>query len=305
MALARTFTQRVAAALLFPAAMAMTLGGLALVGLGTTLRQTNFDIDGLSIVTGGLMALGLALAVPGGVAVVWARVSGYSTDGLTVASKRHLIVLVAAAAAIPFALAATLGPLTGYWRDVIDLAVQYEVLESFNGPSGLVFVPVAGVLLVPALEAAAAVLVALSCLLLILLLAVRSAEAPRMTMIAAILLCGLLAGSWIGVLTTERLAPAVEQVIRDTADPGGQEQARAHALLTRHRDVGLHSAWMLSWATAAMVLLAFAARALTGSVPEPDPMAPPLHELGGDARAEALLDAADRLQRTTPPARRF
>lgn len=304
MALARTFTQRVAAALLQLVAGAMATGGIALAGMGVVLRRNDLGIDGMAIVAGGLMALGVALAVPGGVSVVWVRLSGYATDRLTVASKSHLLRLMLVAAAMPLALAATLGPLIGYWRDVIELAVQYEVLESFNGPSGLVFVPVAGVLLVPALEAAAAGLVALSCLLLILLLAVRSAEAPRLTTIAAILLCGLLAGSWIGVLTTERLAPAVEQVIRDTADPGGQEQARALALLTRQLEVGLRSASMLSWGTAAMVLLAFAVRTFTGVVPAADPIGPPLHGLEGDSRAEALLDAADRLHRTTP-ARRF
>ena len=37
-AFARTFTQRVAAALLFPVALAMAIGGLALAGLGVTLR---------------------------------------------------------------------------------------------------------------------------------------------------------------------------------------------------------------------------------------------------------------------------
>ena len=205
------------------------------------------------------------------------------------------------AAVIPLALAATLGPLTDYWRDVMRLAAEYEVWESFNGPSALVFVPAVGVLLVPALEAAAAILVALSCVLLILLIAVRSAQAPRLTTIAAILLVGLVAGSWIGVVTTERLAPVLEQVIRDTPDPGGQEQARARALLTRHRDVGRNSAWMLSWATAAMVLLALGARTFTGSVAAPDPMASSLHGLDDVSRAKALLDAADHLHQTTPP----
>ena len=243
MAFARTFTQRMAAALLFPVALAMALGGLALAGLGATLQQNEFGIEGMSIVTGGLMALGVALAVPGGVSVVWARVSGYSTAQLTVSSQGSLIGLMLGAAAIPLALAATLRPLIDYWRDVLRLAAEYKVWESFNGPSALVFVPAMGVLLVPIIEAAAAILVALSCVLLILLIAVRSAEAPRLTTIAAILLVGLVAGSWIGVVTTERLAPVLEQVIRDTPDPGGQEQARARALLARHRDVGTSSAW--------------------------------------------------------------
>jgi hypothetical protein len=301
-AFARTFTQRAAAALLFPVAMAMALGGLALAGLGMTLRQNDVGIEGMAIVTGGLMALGVALALPGGVSVVWARVSGYSSDRL-ISSSGSLFTLMLGAAVIPLALAATLGPLTGYWRDVLRLAAEYEVSEALNGPSALVFVPAIGVLLVPILEAAAAILVGLSCILLILLLAVRSAEAPRLTTIAAILLIGLVAGSWIGVATTARLAPVLEQVIRDTPDPGGLEQARARALLTRHRGVGADSAWMLSWATAAMVLLALAARTLTASVPAPDPMASPLHGLDDATRAQALLDAADHLHRTTTPRR--
>jgi hypothetical protein len=301
-ALARSFTQRLASALLFPVALAMALGGLALVGLGATLRHNDLGIDAMAIVSGGLMALGGALGVPGGVSVVWARLSSYSIDRLTIAAPAR-ITLMLAAAVIPLALAATLGPLTDYWRDVMRLAAEDEVWESLNGPSALVFIPAVAVLLVPALETAAAILVALSCVLLILLIAVRSADAARLTTIAAMLLVGLVAGSWIAVVTTERLAPVLEQVIRDTPDPGGLEQARARTLLARHRDVGTNSAWMVSWATAAMVLLALAARTFTGSVAASDPMASPLHGLVDASRATALLDAADRLHRTTPPRR--
>ena len=87
-----------------------------------------------------------------------------------------------------------------------------------------------------------------------------------------------------------------------------QDRARALALLERHRAVASGSVWALSWAWAAMVGLALAARAVSGGE-EPDTAmnidAASLHGLDEITREQVLLDAADRLHRTTPPVRRF
>ena len=305
MASARTFTERVATALLALIATGMATGGLGLAGLGVTLRRIDSDIEGMPIITAGLMGLGSILAVSGGAGVIWARVAGHSGGRATV-GRRGAVSLVAVA--IPLGLAAWLSPLISYWQDVLRLAVEYRVLESFNGPSGLVFVPAMGVLLVPALEAVAAVVLALSCLLLVLLVAARSAAAVRLSAIGTLLVGGLVAGSWVGVVTTERLSPLVEAVVRETPDAVGQEQARALALLSRHRTATAGSAITLAWAWAAMALLVLGTRGAGGARSKLDdieiePQRPSLHDPDDTIRARALLDAADHLHRTSPPRR--
>ena len=287
----------------------MTIAGLALAGLGATLQQSAFEMEGMSVITAGLMSLGVVLAVSGGAGAIWARGSGYSDLRLTVMPGMALMALLLFAAALPLALATQLGPLTSYWRDVMRLASEYRVWESANGPAALVFVPVMGVLLVPILEAAAAGVVALTCGLLLVLVLVRSAAVLKLSAIGTLLAGGLTAACWLGVGATERLAPGVETLIR-TPDLSGQEQAQALALLQRQRAVGSGSAWTVSWAWAALALLAVGTRSVArGDTAEHDRAmaldAASLDGLDEATRAQALLDAADRLHRTTPPVRRF
>ena len=309
MSLARTFTVRVASALLSMVATGMALGGLALAGLGVTLRQANADVQSLALITAGLIAAGVCLAIPGGAAVIWSRVAGYWDTSVAAPRGGSIAAIVLASVAIPAALATQLGPLAAYWRDVLALASEYDVWRTANGPTALVFVPAMGVLLVPALEAIAALTLALSCGLLIALIAVRSSAAIRHAAIGAVLVGGLVGASGVGVVTTERLSPAVEDLIRETPDGGGQEQARALGMLTRHRAVGVESAWTLTWAWAALALLALATRAVlnrtTDDAADALTALVPLEGLDETTRAQALLDAADRLHRTTPPVRRF
>jgi hypothetical protein len=307
--IARSFTVRVAAALLSLVATGMALGGLAVAGLGLTLRQANADVQSLALITTGLIAAGVALAIPGGVAVIWSRVAGYADAPMAAPRGGSIAAVLAAAVLIPAALATQLGPLAAYWRDVLALASEHDVWRSANGPSALVFMPAMGVLLVPALEAMTALTLALSNGVLLALIAVRSTAAIRHAAIGAVLVGGLVGASGIGVVTTERLAPAVESLIRDTADAGGQEQARALDMLARHRAVGVESAWTLTWAWGAMALLALAARTVLQRSADnlPDTLAAvlPLNGLDETTRSQALLDAADQLHRTTPPVRRF
>ena len=213
-----------------------------------------------------------------------------------------------AAAALPLTLAIALGPLIAYWRDIARLAAEYRVWESANGPSALVFMPAMGVLLVPALEAIAACVVALGCSLLLVLMLARSAAALKLSAVAALLVGGLTVGSWVGVGATERLAPSVETLFRTMDDAGGQDRAGGLALLERHRSVASGSVWALSWAWAVMVGLAVAARAVSGGEERDTAMnidAASLQGLDDITREQALLDAADRLHRTTPPVRRL
>lgn len=192
MSLAQRFTERAAAALVSLVAAGMTIGGVALAGLGAALRQTLDGAGGLSVVATGLMAAGAVLAVMGGVGTVWARTASDRGSRLAVGHGGRLALLLASLF-LPLLLATRVAPLYDYWRDVGALADRYDVWTSANGPTALVFVPAAGVLLVPALEMIGAVAVALSCGLMVLLVLVRSAAALRLPAIGALLVGGCVA----------------------------------------------------------------------------------------------------------------
>jgi hypothetical protein len=306
MTIARRFTERAATAWVSLIATAMVTAGVMLAGMGVTLRQTAVDITGITVITSGLMVMGAALASTGAISGIanWrvSRDSGAPAD----VSSRRLKALVGAAAALPVILALLLTPLIAYWRDLVRLADQYDLLATANGPSALVFVPAAGVLLVPGLEAVAALTVAIHAGVVLLLTLTRSAAVLKLSAIGTVLVGGLCAGCWVGVVTTERLAPAVETLIRTTADANGQEQARMLDLVERHRMVCMSSAQSLSWGWIALAFIAFGMRAgahprtrPSDNTQSPQPLS--MHGMDELAREKALLDAADRLHRNTPP----
>ena len=308
MTFARTFTERIATALLSFVAMGMATGGLALVGLGITLRQINIDTAEMSIIAAGSIALGAVLAVSGGGSLIWTRRSDVSGARLAVVPGGRVIALALLAIALPLSIAMQLGSLAAYWRGIARLAAEYEIWKSANGPSALVFVPAMGVLLVPAVEAIAAGVMMLSCLLVLVLVPARVGTAPRLVATGALLATGLTIASWVGTGVTERLVPSAETLIRSTAAPGDQEQDRALTLLQEHRLVVTASAWTLSWAWIVLALLAVATRAVSQVAAEEhhvaaDPAA--LHSHDDTTRSEALLEAAERLHHRTPPIRRF
>src|SRR6476659_2245911 len=128
MSIARRFTERVATASVSLIATALVTGGVTLAGMGATLRQTASDITGMTVITSGLMVMGAVLAITGAIGGIanWkvSRDSGAPAD----VSSGHLIALVGAAAVLPVILAVLLTPLIAYWRDLIRLADQYDVL---------------------------------------------------------------------------------------------------------------------------------------------------------------------------------
>ena len=70
MAFARTFTERITTALLSFVATGMAIGGIALAGLGLTLRQIGVDIVGMPVIVAGLIGVGAVLAISGGVSLM-------------------------------------------------------------------------------------------------------------------------------------------------------------------------------------------------------------------------------------------
>lgn len=306
MSIARRITERAATAWVSLLATALVTGGLMLAGMGATLRQTAFDITGITVITSGLMVMGAVLAITGAISGIanWRVPRDVAPADV---SRGHLEALVGAAATLPVILAVLLMPLIAYWRDLVRLADQYDLLATANGPSGLVFAPAAAVLLVPGLEAVAAIAVAIHFASILLLTLTRSAAVLKLTSIGTVLVGGLCVGSWVGVLATERLAPVVETLVRTTAN--AQEQPLLLELLERHRMVCMRSAQALSFGWVAVLFIAFGARAVVRprTTPTDTALAPELLSIDGmdeQAREKALLDAADRLYRNTPP-RRF
>src|SRR5262245_22372967 len=259
MSIARRITERAATAWVSLLATALVTGGVMLAGMGVTLRQMAFDITGINVITSGLMVMGAVLAITGAISGIanW-RVSRDSDSPVDVSSG-HLKELVAAAATLPVILALLLTPLIAYWRDLVRLADQYDLLSTANGPSGLVFVPAAGVLLVPGLEAVAAVTVAVHFAAVLLLTLTRSVAVLKVTAVGAVLVGGLCVGSWVGVLVTEQLAPEIETLVRTTS-ANAQEQVLLLELVERHRMVCMRSAQALSWGWVAVVFIAFGTR---------------------------------------------
>jgi hypothetical protein len=309
MTMAQRFAERVATACISLVATALVTGGVALAGMGATIRRTAFDFTGMADVTSGLMVMGATLAITGAVSGIanWrvSRDSGAPAD----ISSGHLTALVGAVVVAPVILALRLTPLISYWRDLLHLADEYDLLTTANGPSALVFVPAAGVLLVPGIEAVAAITIAILFAATLLLLLTRSAAVRKLSVLGVVLVGGLCAGSWVGVVVTDRLAPAVESLVRTTADANGREQARVLELAERHRMVCLRTARTLSWGWVAVLFVALGARAAVRPRMGPGDIAhaaqlPSLNGMGEQAREKALLDAADSMYRNTPP-RRF
>ena len=304
----RIGAERLAMAWVSLMATALVTGGLALAGMGATLRVTAFDMTGMTDITFALMVMGATLAIAGASSGIahWRlrRGSGAPAD----ISRGHLRALVGSAATLPVILFLTLTGLITYWRDLSRLAYQYDLLATANGPSALVLVPAAGILLVPGLEAIAGITIAMLCAVVVSLTLTRSAAVLKMTAVGAVLVGGVCVAGWVGVLATERLAPAAETLVRTTA-ANGQEEARILEMVERHRTVCMRSAQSLSWGWIAVVLIALGTRAVVrpGATPSDVSRSPEALSTDGmdaAAREKALLDGADRLYRNTPP-RRF
>jgi hypothetical protein len=89
MSIARGFTERVATAWVSLIATAMVTAGVMLAGMGVTLRQTAFDITGITVITSGLMLMGRRSQSP-------APSVGSQTGGFHATLVRRLISPVVA-----------------------------------------------------------------------------------------------------------------------------------------------------------------------------------------------------------------
>jgi hypothetical protein len=277
--MSRRLAERAAAAWVSLVATAMVVAGLLTAGMGVTLYLAAFEIAAITAVTSGLMAMGLALAITGAAGVVANRRTSRAPRTPAEITGLHLAGMVAALVALPVLLAGSLTPLAAYWHDVYRAAVRHDVFANLNGPSAMVFLPAAGVLLVPAVQACAAIAIGLHCATVLVLTLMRSAAVRTVSAVGAMLVGGLCVSSLAGVAATERLIPAVEAEIRTS--PDANEQARIRDLVERHRSVSMSSAMTLGWGSLALAAIAVVVR-MTVRV----------------RAAEAAEDATDRVYST-------
>lgn len=272
-------------------ASAITVAGICLIGMSATTGVIGIEWEGLPALATGLALMGSALACAGGVAIVRGRRDDDADERLDGSTGRVGLVLLVAAV-LPVLLVWQLSPLLAYWRDVAALGDRYDGWSSANGPSGLLLVPAAGVLLVPGVEVIGAVAAVLTCACVLLLALSGSGCVRKVSAAGAILTAGLCVASGLGAWTTERLAPGVETAIRTTAKPVAEERGLALALLARQRSVSSESARTLGWAALAMIGLA----AGTSSIPRARMAARGPGQTS--TREQALLDAAEQLHRS-------
>jgi hypothetical protein len=328
MRLARSVANRIAFTLLRLAATCMTMAAAGL----TVAAAAAWTIDAEAAQFVGIASIQVAtvFAFAGGTALylVWARTT-WLPDGTPAQASTGssldgwLILFPLTLAGMSLLLASQLQPLAAFWRDVFALANQLNVWEEVlrgGGLSGIVLMPVFAALALPGLEVLAAAAYVLEALLLLVLLFLRSSRVPRALILCVLIQGGLVGASLRGATVVERIAPSIEQLIRETPDPGGTEQTRALDALQRYRVVTEDSsrtlavAWLPLATWTPLLLLsgrprtAFApdpseADAMSGALPHLDPQR--VSALPEDARARAYVQAAKQIDETTPPSRWF
>ena len=90
MAFVHMFTER-SRALFSLVATGMATGGVALAGLGVTLRITAADMEGMPVISGALLATGAVVAIAGGIGAIGARGAGYPVErvGVSCGAPAH------------------------------------------------------------------------------------------------------------------------------------------------------------------------------------------------------------------------
>lgn len=137
-----------------------------------------------------------------------------------------LWLLLATLVLLPIWMLDRLRPLAALWRDILTFMDQQGVWDQLGagGMSGLVFLPVAAVLSVPALDAAVAVGVALGAVLLIVLLVTRNPRFPRAYLAFAVLLVGLVIASQVATGAAIEAGRIIESKVDASTE---SQQARA------------------------------------------------------------------------------
>jgi hypothetical protein len=329
MRIARSIVERIGFALLKLAATCQTAAAVALTTASFALWA--IDSESLWVISSDVLLLAVVFAVAGSAALYLARRrTKWLPDGpLSEASAASsfngwLLFFPLTVVGVAALMLTRLQPLAEFWRDVLALADQiglWQELQRNSGASGLVLMPIIAALAVPGIEALAAVAYVLDSALLVALLLLRSTRVPRALVLCVLLQGSLVAGSVVGTVIIERVTPSLEQLIRETPDPGGVEQERATEVLRRYGVVTRGASDTLTWAWAAMVfwtpLILLTSRArktfaaagglhadpASGTSARIDPAT--VSAMDDRTRARAYVNAAQQIDRATRPSRWF
>jgi hypothetical protein len=197
-----------------------------------------------------------------------------------------------------------LDPLLAFWRDGVAL---FDELGFFNWPQpgggagmGLGFVLFLAALGLPTLLLGAAASFAASAVFALLLIAARSHAFFRGFALCVVLQAALVLSGAALTSASRTLVPAVEQMIRETPDPGGVETARALTELGRYDEVTNGASrtlwWMLGASLVLLTVFLTAAEFTPASALEPVQEQPDLRSTSGAERVKAYEEAARRLE---------
>jgi hypothetical protein len=329
MHIARSIVERIGFAFLRLEAICITTAAVALIMASFALWAT--DAKALRIVSGDVFRLAVVFALAGSVTFYldhtrtrWLRDGPLSEASAGSSFSGWLILFPLTLVSVPLLMLTRLRPLAEFWRDVLALADQigpWQDLLRNSSASGLVLMPIIAALAVPAIEVLAAAAYVLDSTLLVALLLLRSTRVPRALLLCVLLQSSLVLASVVGAAVIERLTPSLEQLIRETPDPAGVEQARATDALQRYGVVTRGASDTLTWPCLAMafwtpLILLTARSRVTFAAAGPLQGDPTFHAsaridpanvsaMDDQTRARSYVDAAQQIDKATRPSRWF
>lgn len=137
-----------------------------------------------------------------------------------------LIPLAAFLVALPIALLSRSAPLLALWERLLELARQGNVWQEITNASsygGLLLLPLAAVIFLPAMQSLATVFPAVSSTILLVLLTRRSPGFPRLFLIFVLLEAGLVLSSFVAVDLASRTRSVI---LREMKTSGFIEQGQ-------------------------------------------------------------------------------
>jgi hypothetical protein len=225
-----------------PAAAALTLGGLsaAIAAAATWTISGGADIPGTIAITVGGIAITLLLAGGATLFLTGSPASLLPNERRSI-EERHrsavggwLWLLAVMLLVIPFGLIAWFRPFVNEWYQVVGLAAASDMWSGANANmSGMVLIPLAAAMAVPALELATLLLFLSTPLILLPLLLIRSWRFPRVFLALIVMLAALTLVSVLGSVATSRAGEQVGQLIRETT-VSVEETTQLNGILTRY-----------------------------------------------------------------------
>ena len=235
---------RIVAWALRVASTALVFAGVALFVAGVPLLQAASDaLRGILIV---VLQIGGAFVLCGVGAIVASRLP---PAGLRPRPTAWMMAALAATlVAVPAWLLVTLQPFLAEWRVVAGLLASSELWDNANANmSGVLLVPLAAALAPPIIELAALVAFVATSIVLLALLAAKSARFARLYVACVLLLTALVVASARGTSAATMTAGALQPWI-EASKPRPEEYAAIRGVVDRYTAAVTPTARALGWA---------------------------------------------------------